>query len=1541
MDNLDENTELDIAVIGIAGRFPQAENIEKFWQNLCEGKESIRHFSDEELKQAGYNFSMIENPHLIKAASVLDDIELFDAGFFGYSPREAEQMDPQQRIFLECAWEALEDGGCNPETFPGIIGVFAGTAINTYVINNINLQDNKSTENLDGLQLTIGNDKDYLTTRISYKLNLNGPSVCVQTACSTSLVSVHLACQSLLNYECDAALAGGISVRSPQPLGYIYQEGSIMSPDGHCRTFDADSKGTIFGNGAGVVLLKRLSDAVKDKDNIYAVIKGTAINNDGSRKVGYTAPSVDGQVSVIKRALATAGVSPKDISFLEAHGTATPLGDMIEITALKQVFGAHKERNSCAVGSVKTNVGHLDTAAGIAGLIKTILSLYHKEIPPSLHFEKPNPELGLEESPFYVNTHLKKWSDNGKARFAGISSFGIGGTNAHAVLQEAPVKKSSESNCVWHLLPLSAKSDVTLENYCKKLKEHLEKHSEHNLADVTYTLQKGRKFFDHRTFVLARNSAEAIENLTQELNKESIGAEKSATEPEVVFMFPGQGSQYYGMAKTLYENEPFFRGEIDRCADILFSELGIDLRNLMFDWSDGEAAATDLLKQTVYTQPALFSVEYALAKLLLKKGIRPSAMIGHSLGEFVAACLSEVMSLEDALKTVALRGKLMQSMPHGEMLAVALSEQNLSEMLPSSLSLAAVNGKELCVVSGEKENIRDFAETLKQKNIFCQTLNVSHAYHSAMMNPALEPFLEHLKTINLGKPKIPFISNVSADFITEREARDPQYWTTHLRSTVRFADGLQNIPRNKPLILLEVGPSHSLTKIAGRERLGDNVTLIPVLEESRSASDADKSALSAIGKLWSLGVEIDWNAFYENEKRTKVSLPTYQFDRQSYWMGSKQVAQIEQKNALRKNPLEKWSYYSAWKQSLPVAQSAIRKADNFSVLVFSDESEFCLNLIEKLKADNYEVFTVSRGEKYEQTDNFVYKIDASQPDNFEKLFSDLAKLEKIPQTLIHTWSLKSDDFDETDIQTQTAVYNGLIFLGQAIGLYYGEEKADLYIITDKFAKILPNEKVNPAKALLTGPTLVLPLESLKINTFLIDAAVSSEKSELEELVELVSVEIQHRSPSNVIAYRGTQRWVRQFDNFQLTEINENSPFKNEGVYVITGGLGELGTNLAKHLGENHKAKLVIVMRTVLPSADEWNSWLENNDSDNEVSQKILQIRELEQLGAEVLIRSADVKNQAEIEQIVKETIDKFGKIDGVFHLAGIPGGGLIQTKDDGVPKVFSPKIDGTLSLCRAMEGQKVDFIVLFSSITSITGALGQVDYSSACAFMNSFAEYYQDVSKVRTVSVAWDAWKNDSWQQILLKDISDLQKAVKEHREKYGISLDEGFEVLRRALQTRLPQIIISTQNLTEVIENQRKFSEKLLSQKMKSYRSEKTSENGISAAPQTETEITVARIWREVLGVEEISVSDNFISLGGHSLLAVQLLAKLREEFKADFPLKVVFEKPTVREMAYTIEKYQEENNQNDSIEKLLAEIENLSEEEVQSRLASLEASL
>ena len=704
MSDLKASSPLNaIAVVGLAGRFPGSPDIDRFWDNLRNGQEGLTFFTDDELQSAGIDPAVFNRPNYVRSKGLLDGIEQFDAAFFGFNPREAEIIDPQHRVFLECAWTALEHAGYDPHAFDGAIAVYAGATMNTYLLTNLIANPNVVAA-VGGYQLMLGNDKDFLPTRVSYKLNLKGPSVNIQTACSTSLVAVQQACRSLLNYECDMALAGGVSIGLPHIGGYLYQEGMILSPDGHCRAFDAQAQGTVSGEGVGIVVLKRLSDAVAAGDTIHAVIRGAAINNDGALKVGYTAPSVDGQAEVIALAQAQAGVTPDSITYIETHGTGTALGDPIEIAALTQAFRLGTQRTGyCAIGSVKTNIGHLDAAAGVAGLIKTVLALKHRQLPPSLHFTQPNPKIDFANSPFYVNAQLADWPANGAPRRAGVSSFGIGGTNAHVVVEEAPPLDDTPALTKPQLIVLSARSDSALEAATRNLADRLQRQPDINLADVAYTLQVGRRAFNHRRSMVCTTVADAAQSLTDA--GRMITATQERDDRPVAFMFTGQGAQYVNMARGLYDTAPTFRRHIEACAEFLKPQLGFDLREVLYPVEGQTEQAVQRLQQTGLTQPALFVIEYALAQLWIEWGVQPRAMIGHSIGEYVAACLSGVFSLEDALTLVAARGRLMQSLPGGAMLSVAWPEYQVKPLLNSALALAAVNAPSLCVVSGSYDAI--------------------------------------------------------------------------------------------------------------------------------------------------------------------------------------------------------------------------------------------------------------------------------------------------------------------------------------------------------------------------------------------------------------------------------------------------------------------------------------------------------------------------------------------------------------------------------------------------------------------------------------------------------------------------------------------------------------------------------------------------------------------------------------------------------------------------------------------------------------------
>lgn len=877
-------SDLDIAIIGMSGRFPKASNLDTFWQNLKDGLEAISFFSDQELESIGVDATTLNNPNYVKANAVLEDIELFDAEFFDYSPKTAEIIDPQQRLFLETAWEALESAGYDSKTYQGRISVYGSASISSYFL--FNLFSNTELINLVGLdQIRHHNRTDNLTTRVAYKLDLKGSAITVQTGCSSSLVAVHLACQSLIDRECDLVLAGGVSITNLKKTGYAYQEGGILSPDGHCRAFDAKAQGTVGGDGVGIVILKRLADAIANGDNIHAVIKGSAINNDGSAKIGYTAPSIDGQAKVIAEALAISRIEPDMVSYVEAHGTGTVLGDPIEIAALTKSFRARtQKKNFCAIGSVKTNIGHLDTASGVAGLIKTVLALKHKQIPPSLHFQEPNPQIDFANSPFYVNDKLSEWKSNGHPRRAGVSSFGIGGTNAHIILEEAPVVEQGEQGRKHHLLVVSAKTESALEAATLNLANHLKQHPDLNLADVAYTLKVGRRAFDYRRMVVCQDIDDAIKVLETKDPQRVFTHYQEPAEPEVVFMFPGQGSQYVNMGRELYQTEPIFREQVDYCCEQLKAILGLDLRTILYPSQEQTQWATQQLTQTYITQPALFVIEYALAELWLSRGVRPSAMIGHSIGEYVAACLAGVFSLADVLMLVATRGQLMQQLPSGKMLAVALPEKKVMQMLGDKLSLAAINAPERCVVSGPSAEIEDLQNRLTEQGIDCRSLHTSHAFHSQMMDSIIEPFTKFLAKVNLNHPKIPFLSNLTGTWITPEEATDNNYWAKHLRSSVRFADGISELCKQPNRIFLEVGSGHALSTLT-KQTVQEKLVLCSISHPHEQQSDV-AFLLNTLGHLWLYGIQVDWSGFYANQKRHRIPLPTYPFERKKYWVES-------------------------------------------------------------------------------------------------------------------------------------------------------------------------------------------------------------------------------------------------------------------------------------------------------------------------------------------------------------------------------------------------------------------------------------------------------------------------------------------------------------------------------------------------------------------------------------------------------------------------------------------------------------------------------
>ncbi|GAB3992308.1 hypothetical protein GCM10028807_25110 [Spirosoma daeguense] len=882
-------TQGDIAVIGMAGRFPGASDIATLWNILKQSKETTRFFTDDELDES-IPASLKNDPTYVKARGVIDHANQFDATFFGLSPKVAQLMDPQQRVFLEIAWETLEQTGYLPQHYKGRVGVFAGCGNNTYYLNNV-LQNTDLVNQIGAFQVMTLNEKDYIASRTAYQLNLKGPAVSVYSACSTSLLAITQAVQSLRNGQCEVALAGGASITTPINSGHLYQEEAMLSQDGHCRSFDAEAKGTVFSDGAGVVLLKNLEAARRDGDTIYAVIKGIGVNNDGAGKGSFTAPSAEGQAGAIAMAIADAGISPQTISYVEAHGTATPLGDPIEIDGLIQAFGEQTEKQFCAIGSIKSNMGHLTQAAGVAGFIKTTLALYYRQLPASLHYNRANPAIDFENSPFFVNTQLTDWTLRGERentlRRAGVSSFGVGGTNVHVVLEEVAdsvADTSATETPSPQLITWSAKSVRSADEYAMQLAETLRQNPSQNLADVAFTLQTTRADFSHRRYVVATTASELSEKLIASGSGSAVkSAETTVLPDEIVFLFPGQGSQFLNMGCGLYESESVFREAVDTCAELLKEHLDKDIRQIMYP-ETADSEAEQRLKNTRYTQPALFVTEYALARLWMSWGIEPSIFCGHSIGEFVAAHLAGVFSLADALTLIAARGRMVSELPRGSMLSVRMEAQKVEAILPETLSMAAINSHRLCVVAGPDEDIADFARLLDEQEIANQPLVTSHAFHSAMMDPIVDTFAQTVGKISLARPQKPIVSTVTGTWLTDSQSTDPLYWATHLRATVRFADALNTIFTLDNPLLLESGPGLVAATLARQQAGKKSVTILAGLPNQPDWTTARQSVLATLGQLYINGLTPNWKSVYAGHKRRKVNLPTYSFDRKLCWV---------------------------------------------------------------------------------------------------------------------------------------------------------------------------------------------------------------------------------------------------------------------------------------------------------------------------------------------------------------------------------------------------------------------------------------------------------------------------------------------------------------------------------------------------------------------------------------------------------------------------------------------------------------------------------
>ncbi len=1515
-----------VAVIGIGCRFPGGvDGPEAFWKLLCAGVDTVTEVPAERWDVDAYYDPDPHRPGKMSSrwGSFLTESDRFDSAFFQIAPREAAAMDPQQRLLLEVAWEALENAGVQPDRLAGTAtGVFVGMCSNSYWDLHM---AHGGAGGLDGDFIT-GNIASVASGRLSYFLGLQGPSLTVDTACSSSLVAVHLACQSLRRKESDLALAGGVNLIFSPDFHMLSSRLGVMARDGRCKTFDAAADGYSRGEGCGVVVLKRLSDALADRDPILAVVRGSAVNQDG-RSTALTAPNGRAQEAVVRAALEDAGLPPAAIGYVEAHGSATPLGDVIELHALAAVHGPERpEGLPLWVGSVKTNFGHLEASAGIAGLIKAALSVAHGQVPSNLHFRTPNPEVPFAELGLRVPGALEPWPAGEGPRRAGVSAFGLSGTNAHVILEEPPAPPRGEEGQPWQLLPLSARTREALDTATARLACHLREHPDLDLADVAFTLQTGRRRFAHRRAVLARDLAEAVAHLESLPPRRAFTQADPATERPLVFLFPGVGDHYAGMAAGLYRDEPVFREALDRCSEILLPVLGEPLPRLLFPAGvDGEVdggAAVDLrrmlrrgsppqdgaasrLSETAVAQPVVFAVEHALAQLLFDWGLRPHALVGYSLGEYVAACVAGVFPLEAALRLVAERARWIQELPPGAMLAIDLPSAELAALLPPDLSLAAVNGPSLCIVSGPRDAVAALERRLGEDGVVCTRLQATHAFHAREMEPLRGRLTELVRSLHPAPPRIPFLSNVTGTWITEEEATDPEYWARHLCQPVLFETAAAELLRGPSRLFLEVGPGQSLGAFLKQHPLcppGAAGLVLPTLRHAYERQEDVPFLLATLGKLWLAGAEVDWAGIQRRAPRHRLALPTYPFERQRHWLApaasSRPAAQPAWQGRLP-DPAD-WFSLPVWKETAvppPVGNGGGEAAPGDGPwLAFIAGEGLGTALVERLRRSGRQVVAVRAGAGFSDLGWGTLEIDPHDPADYQRV---LRWLERPAARVLHLWGL---DGGRTGFDAgQDRGFYSVLFLAQALARQAGRAPVEIHVVTSGLQKVAGNEELRPELATLIGLCRVVPQEHPDLPCRIIDVEPPGPGRNERLALDLLMAELVAATPEPVVAYRGASRWVQRFERLRLEAPAEPWPrLRQGGAYLVIGGMGGIGSALAARLARDLGAKLVLTGRSPLPERDAWESWQAAHGASDHMSRRITFLRELERTGAEVLAVQADAADETAMRHAVELAEERFGALHGVFHTAG-----LVRRKAFAPMTAlgradcaahFQAKAQGLEVLERVLRGREPELVVLFSSLSAVLGGHDFAAYAAANSYLDAFAQARAGEYPARWLSIDWDTWQVE---------------AVQEHLEEMGSQLrelemtpNEGLEAFRRVLAgVAGPRAIHSLGDLGERLE--RWVRAGVAAPRAAEAQAVQTRPELATpyTAPRTATEATVAGLWQEVLGIERAGVHDDFLALGGHSLSALQILARLRQRLGVELPLKAVFEAPSPAALAALID--------------------------------------
>ncbi len=1340
-----------IAVVGIGLRFPGASSADEFWQNLRDGIRSIRDYSSEELLQAGVTQNDLDDPHYVRSGAPLDDMDQFDAEFFGFSPKEAAIMDPQHRKFLQCCWEALEDSTHPPSQFDGSVGVFAGCGMNSYFM--FNLLRNSAIRDSVGMFLLrhTGNDKDFLTTRVSYCFNLTGPSVNIQTACSTSLVAIHTAAQSLLAGECELAIAGGSTIELPHRVGYHYRSGEVLSPDGHCRAFDQNAMGTVFGSGAAAVVLRRLEDAVQDGDRIYAVIRGSAINNDGANKAGYLAPSVDQQAAAASEALAIAEVDAESIGYVAAHGTGTPIGDPIEIAALTAAFRETTERREfCAISSVKPNIGHLDTASGVASFIAAAMAIYHGKIPPSVDFNAANTAIDFANSPFRVSQTPASWSATDSPRRAMINSLGVGGTNANVILEQASSSiESTPPTRPEQIITLSARNPRSLDEQCERLADHLERNGEVDLADVAYTLHVGREAFEHRRILVSRDRQEVIDTLRSRDSRRLFTHHADAKLDSITFMFPGGGAQYAQMGRGLYDREAVFRQWIDRGCETLEPLIDVDLRQLIFNRQVSDADAKQQFERPAIQLPAIFLWEIATAELWMSYGIKPSALIGHSMGENTAACLAGVLGFEDALRLVVLRGQLLERVSAGGMMTVALPASQVAEIAGEQLDLAVINGPAMCVVSGTDCAIAEFAERIKSSEVESKRIPIRIAAHSRLLDPVLPEFRAFLDTVQLSPPNIPFVSNRTGTWITDAEATSPDYWCEQLRHTVQFSKCLETVAGNTSSVFIEVGPGKILSALAKQHpAITSKRTVLSSLRHAEEVIDDTTFFLTTYSRLWAAGLPIDLKSQWAGETRKRITLPTYPFQQDRYWIDptdeSPKTAKRVRKSLQKTEDIREWFYQSKWRERTGTPARELPPASN-NWLIFLDDAGIGQTMANQLRERGDTVAVVRRGDifRHVSAHEFVLVPELGR-DQYIQLAKQLSQNDFVPDRIVYLWPITKDSSYRPGstfaMRIQEEGIIGLTMTIQAIAGILEDHPCSVMMVANGMQSVEGGPIRYPEKATAIGPIRVAPREYANLQTMAVDISLPATDQQRAAMSELLIREAAMPSRGDVRAIRENKVFEKKLESVRLDPPTSNSLLRTGGTYLITGGFGGMGRSLATLLASKYQANLILLSRA--PTSSPAVTIASPRDLRAKQRQRFVEY--LEGLGAKVRVVIADVAHPAEMQTVFDEIKKPFAKISGIFHTAGELDDDLIATATiDSIQNALAAKVHGTQLLEPFLNHKSLDFLVLCSSTSTYLGPAGQSAYVGANEFLNAFAEAKSaESTSTRVLSINWGVWRD-------------------------------------------------------------------------------------------------------------------------------------------------------------------------------------------------------